>query len=89
MMTFPAVIHPKATALALCLYAYHVGRDEIGGVEAVCTSIDNCTDYDDERKADLYARIAESVKSTSTYGQMEKAISVALHGNDAAFGFNQ
>jgi hypothetical protein len=41
------------------------------------------TDWPDEQKADLYARIEESVLATDTIGMMRSKISAALWQNES------
>ncbi len=77
--------HPKATNLALLIDAGRFrGHPDVE--DSVYDSIAGfLTDYSDERKADLYARIVEGLASVQSPGflAIEKAVNRALLQSEA------
>lgn len=75
-------MHRLAHTLALAIYPAKNADD----VDLLCETIESTTTgYSDERKADLYARIAEGVDPDMTFEQMTGAIDTALKANDRTF----
>ena len=78
--------HPHATTLTLLLMAQENYSADLP--HAVHTVIDHAmalAAYPDERKADLFARIAESVGPGMKMLDMQKAIQAALVENERVF----
>lgn len=79
-------LHPIATTLSLLIYAEHLRQEELEyAVHEVLTRAVDLMDWSDERKADLYARLAESLNKGMPYAEMEKACSTILWDNQAEF----
>lgn len=74
--------HPDTTALTLMIHSAKL-QD---GYERVASAIDALLwRYTDETKADLYARIQDSVLETDTFSTMEEKINRALWANMRTF----
>lgn len=75
--------HPECTTLALLIKAEAL---QPGGLEypAYLVIARYFTDWSDERKADLYARLAESLLPGDTIAKMEVKCSAALWANQNA-----
>lgn len=74
--------HPESTTLALLIAAE---REDTLPEKAYVVLERYYADMPDERKADLYARLAESIVATDTIAQMEVKCSVALWANQNAY----
>jgi hypothetical protein len=70
--------HPNATTVA-CLIA----AERMGGLEEKASTVIGAffEDWSDERKADLYARLAESLLPADTIAVMTEKCSTALWAN--------
>lgn len=76
-------LHPEASQLGLSLFSRlnYPDFDEL-----VQANIEQqFAHYPDEKRADLYALLAERVGNDMTLGQMMKATSDCLHDNDRRF----
>lgn len=73
--------HPDTTALTLLIRS-----GQFDDYERVASAIDQLLwRYSDETKADLYARIQDSVLETDTFLAMEEKINAALWANQRTF----
>jgi 23S rRNA maturation mini-RNase III len=84
------ITHPYATTLMLLVTAERQQRKYADGTfeDAVYEVIERAmliADYSNERKADLYARIAESVTAEDKLAVLERKIGAALFANDKEF----
>lgn len=74
--------HPQATTVTLLLVAERQ-RETPGLEEAAYVVLDRYfADWPDEKKADLYALMAERVKGDMPLGKMEAAVSRCLWDNE-------
>lgn len=83
--------HPYALTLTILLNSE---RDRKAGdtesfdspVYEVLEAASNLTDWSDDKKADLYARIEECYTPTDTFVVQQAAIAEALVTNEACYG---
>lgn len=80
----PLQLHPEATQLGLSLYAksHYPDYDDLIQ-DNIATQF---LAYPDERKADLYALLAEAIEPGMKLGQMTKVASDCLFKNAKHFG---
>ncbi len=75
--------HPQATTVTLLLVAERQQRETPGLEEAAHVVLERYfTDWPDERKADLYALMAERVRGDMPSGKMEETVSRCLWDNE-------
>lgn len=75
-------LHPLATTLALLILAESFHEDELEyAAHVVLTKAVSLCDWSDERKADLYARLADTLERGMRFADMEKFVSLALWAN--------
>lgn len=78
--------HPMATTLALLIAAQQRWHAELEhAVYDVIAKLVDMADWSDERKADLYARLAEVLKPSMRIIEMEVACNKALWQNQNSF----
>lgn len=73
--------HPLATTLALLIYARRAEGPESSTHDVLCHLAD-IADWSDERKADLYALIAESVTAADPFFMVDAKVNDALWTNE-------
>lgn len=77
-------MHRYALTLALLIGAEQMQDPELAAYIVIDKAM-TLTHYSDDRKADLYARIEESVKPGDTIADMQVKISACLKANDLEF----
>lgn len=81
--------HPDAQGLALLIMAEKYQRNRLTLDEPTHVAIEKFFEaYSDDRKADLYARLAENVKATLSMVQTMAVISKCLWDNQNAQEWN-
>ena len=82
-MTTQKPRHPLCTTLTLLIAAnQRKGTDLEFEIHEVIAKLTNLAEWSDEKKADLYARLAEDVKRDDRIVEIERKVSFALWAND-------
>jgi len=82
-MTISKPRHPLCTTLALLLAANQHNASEFDyAIHEIIAHLTDLADWSDEKKADLYARLAESVTKDDRLVDIERKVSFALWQND-------
>lgn len=75
--------HPLCTTLTLLIAAnQRKGTDLEFEIHEVIAKLTDLAEWSDEKKADLYARLAEAVKRDDRIVEIERKVSFALWQND-------
>jgi hypothetical protein len=75
--------HPLTTTLALLIAANQRKATELEyEIHAVIAGLVDIEEWTDEKKADLYARLAESINKEDRIIDLERKVSFALWQND-------
>jgi hypothetical protein len=76
--------HPLCTTLALLLTANQRNTSDFDyAIHDIIAHLTDLADWSDEKKADLYARLAESVSKDDRLVDIERKVSVALWQNES------
>ena len=82
-MTTQKPRHPLCTTLTLLIAAnQRKGTDLEFEIHEVIAKLTDLAEWSDEKKADLYARLAETVKQDDRLVEIERKVSFALWQND-------
>ena len=83
MTTIQRPRHPLCTTLALLIAANQRKATELEyEIHAVIAGLIDIAEWTDEKKADLYARLAESINKEDRIIDLERKVSFALWQND-------
>ena len=83
MTTIQRPRHPLCTTLALLIAANQRKSTELEyEIHAVIAGLVDIAGWTDEKKADLYARLAESINKEDRIIDLERKVSFALWQND-------
>lgn len=83
-MTILKPRHPMTTTLALLIAAnQRKGTDLEFEIHEVIAKLTDLAEWSDEKKADLYARLAESINKEDRIIDIERKVSFALWQNDS------
>ena len=75
--------HPMSTTLALLIAANQRKGTDLGfEIHEVIARLVDLADWTDEKKADLYARLAESINREDRFVDIERKTSFALWANE-------
>lgn len=75
--------HPMSTSLALLIAANQRKGTDLGfEIHEVIERLVDLSDWADEKKADLYARLAESINREDRFVDLERKTSFALWQNE-------
>ena len=75
--------HPMSTTLALLIAANQRKGTDLGfEIHEVIARLVDLADWTDEKKADLYARLAESINREDRFVDIERKVSFALWANE-------
>jgi hypothetical protein len=83
--------HPQALTLSLLIHAEGLrvaGADFEEGIHTVIDKYLTERDFHDERKADLYALLAEKLKPNMLHSQMREVCDACLKLNATHWSFN-
>lgn len=82
-MTILKPRHPLTTTITLLIAANQRSTNDLEyEIHEVIARLTNIADWPDEKKADLYARLAESVNREDRIIDIERKVSFALWSND-------
>ena len=82
-MTILKPRHPLATTITLLIAANQRSTNDLEyEIHEVIARLTNLADWSDEKKADLYARLAEAINREDRIIDIERKVSFALWAND-------
>ena len=82
-MTILKPRHPLCTTITLLIAANQRSTNDLEyEIHEVIARLTDLADWSDEKKADLYARLAESINREDRIIDIERKVSFALWSND-------